>query len=186
MKMRYIMRSRPCPVCGSTNILRSKREGLSEQVACRISPVRPFCCNSCDARVYAVQSTSKTPLESPEGRSEVIPYRFAHRSTRRIPVAITLLSRSAHRWESFNDSVRAKRRFKVSSLRRRTLRGRGELLRLRQTETSYEIVDASRDSIERGDVSGDGGMLHVSCRKNCTHFRYHSEHAQEKFVLELL
>jgi len=101
-------------------------------------------------------------------------------------VQITPLSRGARPPQSINDSVSAAHRFKVSSLRRWTLRGRGELRRLRQTETSSEIVDAWRDSMERGHVSGDGGMLHVSCRKNCTHFRYHSEYAQEKFVLELL
>jgi len=55
MKMLYIMRSHKCPICGSTNIHRSKRKGFAEQVACRVTPVRPFRCNNCDVRIYAFQ-----------------------------------------------------------------------------------------------------------------------------------
>lgn len=56
MKMLYVMRSHKCPICGSTNIHRSKRRGIAERVACRVTPVRPFRCNNCEARIYALQT----------------------------------------------------------------------------------------------------------------------------------
>ena len=56
MKMLYVIRSQKCPICGSTNIHRSKRKGLAERIACRVTPIRPFRCNNCDARIYALQA----------------------------------------------------------------------------------------------------------------------------------
>jgi len=57
-KMLYIIRSNKCPICGSANIHRSKRKGMAEQFACRVTPVRPFRCNSCESRIYAYQSNT--------------------------------------------------------------------------------------------------------------------------------
>jgi predicted RNA-binding Zn-ribbon protein involved in translation (DUF1610 family) len=59
MKMLYRMRSHKCPICGSTHIHRSKRKGIAEQVACRVTPVRLFRCNNCDTRIYALQADVK-------------------------------------------------------------------------------------------------------------------------------
>ena len=59
MKILYIIRSHNCAICGSTNIPRSKRKGIAEQVARRVTPVRPFRCNNCDARIYALQADVK-------------------------------------------------------------------------------------------------------------------------------
>jgi len=59
MKVVYIVRSGKCPLCGSTNIHRSKRKGIAEQLACRFTPVRPFRCNDCDNRIYAFQRDAK-------------------------------------------------------------------------------------------------------------------------------
>jgi hypothetical protein len=55
MKLLYLIRSHKCPICGSTDIRRSRRRGIAEQIACRLTPVRPFRCNTCDSRIYAYQ-----------------------------------------------------------------------------------------------------------------------------------
>lgn len=55
MKLLYQIRSHKCPICGSTDIHRSRRRGIAEQIACRLTPVRPFRCNACDARIYAYE-----------------------------------------------------------------------------------------------------------------------------------
>jgi hypothetical protein len=53
--MVYKIRAHRCPLCGSTNIHRSKRKGIAENVACRVTPIRPFRCNNCDRRMYALE-----------------------------------------------------------------------------------------------------------------------------------
>jgi predicted RNA-binding Zn-ribbon protein involved in translation (DUF1610 family) len=59
MKLLYQIRSHKCPICGSRDIHRSKRRGIAEQLACRITPVRPFRCNSCNARIYAYEQPAE-------------------------------------------------------------------------------------------------------------------------------
>jgi predicted RNA-binding Zn-ribbon protein involved in translation (DUF1610 family) len=59
MKIVHIIRADKCPLCGSTNIYRSKRKGIAEQVACWITSVRPFRCNGCYSRIYAVRGGAK-------------------------------------------------------------------------------------------------------------------------------
>jgi uncharacterized protein YlaI len=59
MKLVYIIRSNKCPICGSTDIHRSKRKGIAEQLACRVTPVRPFRCNDCQSRIYAIRPAAK-------------------------------------------------------------------------------------------------------------------------------
>jgi len=53
--MVHTIREHRCPLCGSKNIHRSKRRGIAEQLACRVTPVRPFRCNNCDQRIYAME-----------------------------------------------------------------------------------------------------------------------------------
>jgi predicted RNA-binding Zn-ribbon protein involved in translation (DUF1610 family) len=53
--MVYKIRQHRCPLCGSLNIHRSKRRGIAEQLACRVTRVRPFRCNDCDQRMYATE-----------------------------------------------------------------------------------------------------------------------------------
>jgi len=55
MKLIYLIRSHKCPICGSRDIHRSRRRGIAEQLACRLTPIRPFRCNACDARIYAYE-----------------------------------------------------------------------------------------------------------------------------------
>jgi len=55
MKLVYQIRSHKCPLCGSRDIHRSRRRGIAEQIACRLTPVRPFRCNDCDSRIYAYE-----------------------------------------------------------------------------------------------------------------------------------
>ena len=55
MKLVYQIRSHKCPLCGSRDIHRSRRRGIAEQIACRLTPVRPFRCNACDSRIYAYE-----------------------------------------------------------------------------------------------------------------------------------
>jgi len=59
MKLVYIIRSDKCPICGSANIRRSTRKGIAEQLACRVTPVRPFRCDTCDSRIYAIWPEAK-------------------------------------------------------------------------------------------------------------------------------
>jgi hypothetical protein len=59
MKLLYIIRLHKCPICGSDNIHRSKRRGVAEQLSCRVTPVRPFRCNDCDNRMYALEVDTK-------------------------------------------------------------------------------------------------------------------------------
>jgi hypothetical protein len=65
MKMLYIIHSQKCPICDSTNIRCSKRLGIAEQLACRITPVRPFRCNSCESQ-WRFSSNRRTPNPAPE------------------------------------------------------------------------------------------------------------------------
>jgi predicted RNA-binding Zn-ribbon protein involved in translation (DUF1610 family) len=59
--MVYTIREHRCPLCGSKNIHRSKRRGFAEQLACRVTPIKPFRCNDCSRRVYAMEwAQSKT------------------------------------------------------------------------------------------------------------------------------
>jgi len=146
MKMLYIMRAHKCPICGSTNIHRSRRKGIAEQVACRVTPIRPFRCNDCDTRIYALQADMKKSAWNGRGLAGLKFFRFS----------------------SLTDQGRK------PSLRRPTLKGRKEFRRLQRAETNSEIVDAWRDSIERGDAPCDPGISYVACRKSCMHFRYHS------------
>lgn len=53
--MVYTIREHRCPLCGSKNIHRSKRRGFAEQLACRVTPFKPFRCNACDRRMYAME-----------------------------------------------------------------------------------------------------------------------------------
>ncbi len=57
--MLYIIRSRKCPIYGSTDIRRFKRKGLAERFACRVTLVRPFRCESCDSRIYAFEANAR-------------------------------------------------------------------------------------------------------------------------------
>jgi uncharacterized protein YlaI len=59
MKMLYILRAHKCPICGSADIHRSKRKGIAEQLACRVTPIRPFRCNNCESRIYALQANAR-------------------------------------------------------------------------------------------------------------------------------
>jgi len=59
MKLLYMIRSHKCPICGSADIYRSKRKGFAEKLACRITPVRPFRCKSCNSRVYAFETDTR-------------------------------------------------------------------------------------------------------------------------------
>ncbi len=53
--MLYKIRQHRCPLCGSRNIHRSKRRGIAENLACRLTSVRPFRCNECDRRMFATE-----------------------------------------------------------------------------------------------------------------------------------
>jgi hypothetical protein len=55
MTLFYSIRSHRCPLCGSPNIHRSKRKGIAERLACTVTPVKPFRCNDCYGRMYAVK-----------------------------------------------------------------------------------------------------------------------------------
>jgi hypothetical protein len=55
MTLIYSIRSHKCPLCGSPNIHRSKRKGIAERVACTVTPIKPFRCNDCYGRMYAVK-----------------------------------------------------------------------------------------------------------------------------------
>ena len=55
MTLLYFIRSHRCPFCGSSNIHRSKRKGIAERLACTVTPVKPFRCNDCYGRMYAVK-----------------------------------------------------------------------------------------------------------------------------------
>jgi Uri superfamily endonuclease len=59
MKLVYIIRSDKCPICGGTRIRRSKRKGIAEQLARRVTPVRPFRCSDCYNRIYAFRPNAK-------------------------------------------------------------------------------------------------------------------------------
>lgn len=53
--MVYRIREHRCPLCGSRNIHRSKRRGFAERLAGMVTPIRPFRCNDCYQRVYALE-----------------------------------------------------------------------------------------------------------------------------------
>jgi hypothetical protein len=64
-----------CPRCHSKVIRRSKRRGLFELSLLSVIPVRPFRCDDCDCRFYALASAAdqiqSTPVaaRSQEGAS---------------------------------------------------------------------------------------------------------------------
>ena len=64
MKMLYIIHSHKCPNCGSTNIHRSKRVAIAEQLACRITPVRPFRCTVAIVGYTHFKPVLESPLET--------------------------------------------------------------------------------------------------------------------------
>jgi hypothetical protein len=47
-----------CPHCHSKTIRRSKRRGLFELSLLSVIPVRPFRCDDCDRRFYALASAA--------------------------------------------------------------------------------------------------------------------------------
>lgn len=53
--MVYKIREHRCPLCGSRNIYRSKRRGFAERLACSVTPIKPFRCNDCTRRMYALE-----------------------------------------------------------------------------------------------------------------------------------
>jgi DNA-directed RNA polymerase subunit RPC12/RpoP len=54
--MVYRMKEHRCPLCGSGNIYRSKRRGIAERVIGRFTPIRPFRCNDCSRRIFALEA----------------------------------------------------------------------------------------------------------------------------------
>ena len=52
-----------CRFCGSTEVYRSRRRGLSEKVFYRVLSLSPFRCSRCNTRFHSLASVSRRKLK---------------------------------------------------------------------------------------------------------------------------